>query len=229
MSHIATVFVRAEQRPDRKPELTPADLLPVLLSGNGGHTYYVPLWEQVTGGLIDLQFGANYHALCQLEDLWAQFGDRLTSVWTRWMGSEFDEITSCVGDSAKIMPIRLCTYWFDEIRLTPTPTGLAVPPGWSVTATGWRSTTGPHRRFAYNDRYPDRDCAPAVPRTTSTTPAYPVWLDSEDWFDHYRRDLGLSAEMTDQIAAHDERLARVELCWRGQGCRDIGPKRARPG
>ncbi|MFE4459482.1 hypothetical protein ACFROC_19175 [Nocardia tengchongensis] len=229
MANISTVFVRVEQSPEREHDLTPADLFAVLLQGNGGETYNVPLWEHVTPDLIDVQFGAKWGANGAATKLWEQFGEHVSSVWVRWTGGyispnydyvlrDGDVLENRTTNTAGPGP-RQCLYWFDEIRLTPAfgpMPALAASPGWAATPTGWHSVTGPCRRFADNERTGSLFVDPGEPTTTSTTPAATNWLPSEDWLNYYWPNIALPETITAQIAAHDGQLRRVEVCWRGK-------------
>ncbi|MBU3060966.1 hypothetical protein KO481_05435 [Nocardia sp. NEAU-G5] len=215
MANISTVFIRAEQNPDGAGDLTPADLLEVLLWRNQGSTYNVPLWERISGNLIDLQFGAKWGAGFAVTELRDRFGDQLRSIWARWT-DDTDMLEYRTPDEAGACR---CPYWFDEIRLTPAldaPAASTAPPGWSASPLGWRSIDGPRRRFADNCRtglslYVD----PGVPTTTSTTRAATNWLLSDDWLTFYWPNLDVPESITDYIRSNDEGLHRVEVCWRG--------------
>ncbi|GAA2383425.1 hypothetical protein [Dactylosporangium salmoneum] len=192
MANIATVFVRVEPRPGA--EVTPDELFGLLMRPDRG-SYNVPLWHRAGGGLVDLQYGARWTGVAAVDTIWDGIGDRLRSVWVRYMdsGAAYDQIghrtDAAPGDDPEW---RNCEYWYDEIRA-----------GEQVLAEGLRSRRAENQRDVLGDLRLDSPTTPAS--------AYP----HDGWLGLWR-DFGVPGPATDALEALKPSLDRAELCYQGR-------------
>ncbi|WP_433219774.1 hypothetical protein ACQP00_16140 [Dactylosporangium sp. CS-047395] len=194
MANIATVFVRVQ--PVDGAEVAAEEVLGLLMDPGRG-SYHVPVWHRA--GVVDVQYGARWSGVSAVEQIWDGIGERLRSVWVRYLdsGADFDRIGHRTAGLAGTVDWRICEYWYDEVRLIPAGGG-----------EPWRAE-GLWLRRAENDRSVLGDAQLDSPTTPAS--AYP-WRD----FLGQWRSYGVADTVLDAIGSTIDSLERAELWSRGR-------------